>query len=125
MQKPLPADVPTLAGPSFYITGRQPLSPGAILLATVAAVGVLSSVVYTLGHNGHAHFRPGSSGGARSASDATGTAADDEKDDPDQIDTIVLGDPADAPVPARPGYHVTPVHPTILVRLPASATRWG
>jgi hypothetical protein len=114
MQQPLPTGVRTLTAPSFYITGRQPLRPGAILLATVAAVVVLSSVLYALGHTGHAHLTSGNSG-VRSA-DATSTA--DDKDDPSQIDTIVLADPSDAPVPARRGDHVSPVHPTILIRLP-------
>lgn len=122
MQKPLPTEVvPTLAGPSFYITGRQPLSPGAILLATVAAVGALSSVLYALGHTRHTHF---SSGAARSDNATTGTTADD-KDDPNQIDTVVLGDPADAPLPARKGDHVSPVHATIVVRLPRFGDQVG
>src|SRR5271170_866987 len=119
MRQPIPTRAPTLTAPSFYITSRQPLSPGAILLATVAAVGALSSVLYGLGHTGHTHLTSGSAGAARSASATSGAApAADEKDDPPQIDTIVLGDPADAPVPTRPGDHVSPVHPTILVRLP-------
>jgi hypothetical protein len=104
--------------PRFYITARQPLRPGAILLATMAAVAALSSVLYAMGHTEHAHLTSGRSGTARSASATTGTAsAADEKDDPSQIDTIVVADPADAPVPARPGDHVN-VHPTILVHLP-------
>jgi hypothetical protein len=116
MQQPLPTGVPTLNAPRFYITARQPLRPGAILLATVAAVAALSSVLYALGHNEHTHL---TSGAARSASATSEAASDaDDKDDPSQIDTIVLGDPADAPVPARPGNHVSPVHATILVRLP-------
>jgi len=123
MQQPLPTEVPTLTAPSFYITGRQPLRPGAILLATVAAVGALSSVLYALNHTGHAHLTSGISGTARSPN-ATVAAADD-KDDPSQIDTIVLADPADAPVPARPGDHVSPVHPTILVRLPRFGDQVG
>jgi hypothetical protein len=117
MQQPLPTGVPALTAPHFYITGRQPLRPGAILLATVAAVGALSSVLYALRHNGHVHLTSDSSGAARSASATSGPAAADDKDDPSEIDTIVLGDPADAPVPARRGDHVSPVHPTILVRL--------
>jgi hypothetical protein len=126
MQQPLPTGVPTLTAPRFYITGRQPLRPGAILLATVAAVAALSSVLYALGHTEHAHLTSGSSGAARSAGTTTGTAsAADEKDDPSQIDTIVLGDPADAPVPARPGNHVSPVHATILVRLPRFGDQVG
>jgi hypothetical protein len=118
MQQPLPTGVPTLTAPRFYITDRQPLRPGAILLATVAAVAALSSVLYALRHTGHAHLTSGSA--------TTGTApAAGEKDDPSQIDTIVLGDPADAPVPARPGDHVSPVHPTILVHLPRFGDQVG
>jgi hypothetical protein len=105
VQQPLPTVLPTLTAPSFYITGRQPLRPGAILLAIVAAVGALSLVLYALGH-------------ARSAGQK-------DDDDPDQIDTVVLGDPTDAPVPARPGTHVSPVHPTILVRLPRFGAQLG
>jgi hypothetical protein len=108
MQPPLPTGVPT-----FYITGRQPLRPAAVLLAILAAVGALSLVLYALSHNGHAHATSGGSGADRSAQK--------DDDDPNQVDTIVLGDPEDAPEPARPGDHVSPVHPTILVRLP----RWG
>ena len=107
--------VPT---PSFYITGRQPLRPAAILLATVAAVAALSSVLYALGHAGHVPLT--------SSSATSGAApAADEKDDPSQIDTIILGDPADAPVPARRGDHVSPVHPTILIHLPRFGDQVG
>jgi hypothetical protein len=115
MKQPLPTEVPAVTGPSFYLTGRQPLRPGAILLATVAAVGVLFSVLFALGHTGRGHFGLGVD---RTPGAASGAAADDKDDDPNQVDTIVLGDPADAPVPARKGDHVSPVHPTILVRLP-------
>jgi hypothetical protein len=125
MQPPLPTGVPAFTAPSFYITGRQPLRPGAILFAIVAAIGALSSVLYALEHTGHERHS-GSSGAARSASSASGaTPAADEKDDPSQIDTIVLGDPADAPVPGRRGDHVSPVHPTILVHLPRFGDQVG
>ena len=122
MPQPLPTGVPTLTAPRFYLTARQPLRPGAIVLATIAAGAALSSVLYALSHNEHAHL---SSGAARSASSTSSASADDEKDDPSQIDTIVLGDPADAPVPARRGDHVSPVHPTILVRLPRFGDQVG
>ncbi len=119
MQQPVSTGSLTRTAPSFYLTGRQPLGPGAILLATVAAVCALCLVLHALGQGGQAHLRSGSGGAARSAGAAPGaTPADDDKDDPSQIDTIVLGDPADAPVPARKGDHVSSVHPTILVRLP-------
>ena len=128
MRKPVSTGVPTLTAPSFYITGRQPLRPGVLLLAIVAAAGALSSVLYALSHGGHAHFTSGGSGADRSTSGIAGaTSAADQKDDddPNQIDTIVLGDAAEAPVPARPGEHVSPVHPTILVRLPRSGDQVG
>ena len=129
LQQPLPTRVPTVTAPHFYITGRQPLRPAAILLATVAAVAALSSVLYALSHSAHPHLTSGSSGAARSASTTSGVApADDEKDekdDPSQIDTIVLGDPADAPVPARPGDHVSPVHPFVVVHLPRFGDQVG
>jgi len=128
MGQPLSTGAPTLTAPSFYITGRQPLRPGVILLAIVAAVGALSSVLYALSHAGHAHFTSGGSGPDRSASGIPGTtSAADQKDDddPNQIDTIILGDAAEAPVPARPGDHVSAVHPTILVRLPRSGDQVG
>jgi len=72
MQEPLPTEVPTLTGPSFYIIGRQPLRPGAILLATVAAVAALSSVLYALSRNRSPHFTSNSSGAARSANATSG-----------------------------------------------------
>ena len=47
-----PEDRRPLTAPSFYITGRQPLRPGAILLAIVIAVGALSLVLYAMSHAG-------------------------------------------------------------------------
>jgi hypothetical protein len=118
-----PTELPTLPSPSFYITARQPLRPGAILLATVAAFAALSSVLYAMSHSRNGHFTFNNSGSARSG--ATSGADSDDKDDPNQIDTIVLGDPADAPVPARKGDHVSPVHATVLVRLPRYGDQTG
>jgi hypothetical protein len=123
MQQTLPTGVPTPTAPRFYITVRQPLRPGAILLAIVAAVGALFLVLYAQNH-GHGHLASDNSGAARSSA-APGADPADDKDDPSQIDTIVLGDPADAPVPARKGDHVSPVHPTILVRLPRFGDQVG
>jgi len=125
MQQRVNAGLSSVAAPQFYVTGRQPLRPGAIVLATVVAVGALSSVVYALGH-GRAHIGLWTGDGDRSASptSAAGAAADD-KDDPNQVDTIVLADPADAPVPARRGDHVSPVHPFVVVRLPRFGDQVG
>src|SRR5215469_7399258 len=67
MQQRLSTEVPRLTAPSFYITGRQPLRPGAILLAIVAAVGALCMVLYALGQTGHSHFISNNPGVARSA----------------------------------------------------------
>jgi hypothetical protein len=124
MQQPEPKRASTLTAPSFYLTGRQPLSPGAILLAIIVAAAALASVLYALGHTGHNALSSDKDGPARSTN-STATEKNDDEDDPNQIDTIVLGDPADAPVPARKGNHVSPVHPTILVRLPRFGEQVG
>ena len=119
MQQRLPTRVPTLTVPHFYITGRQRLRPEAILLAFVAAAGALSLVLYLLSHTTRSHLGFSNGDAARSAGAASGAAPPaDDKDDPSQVDTIVLGDPADAPVPARRGDHVSPVHPFVVVHLP-------
>lgn len=121
MQQPSSAAArPPLPTPRFYITARQPLRPAAILLAIIAAVCALSSVLYALSHTAHGHLTFLTS---RARSEAP---TDDDKDeDPNQIDTIVLGDPSDAPVPARKGDHISPVHPTILIRLPRFGDQAG
>ena len=126
MQHPVQTGSSSRAAPTFYLTARQPLRPGAILLAVIAASGALGSIAYALRHNGHRHPDRGGPGAGRyavSAQDAN--PADDDKDDPSQVDTIVLGDPADAPVPGRRGDHVSPVHPTILVSLPRFGDQVG
>ena len=126
MQQPSGPGLRTFTAPSFYLTGRQPLRPGAILLAIVAAVGALFAVLYALQHTGHVTFVSGSSGAGSAASATPGAApAGDEKDDPSQVDTIVLGDPGDAPVPARRGDHVSDVHPTLLIHLPRFGDQVG
>ena len=113
-----------MTAPRFYITGRQPLRPGAIVLATVAAVCALAAVLCGLEHSAHSHFLVDDSRPGRSAS-AGAAGPGNDNDDPNQVDTIVLGDPADALVPARKGDHVSPVHPTILVHLPRFGDQVG
>jgi hypothetical protein len=126
MEHPPDKGVPALAAPRFYLTVREPLRPMAIVIAMVAAVSALSGVMLALSHAGKVHLTSGSPGAAGSPSTGSGTSGtDDDKDDPDQIDTIVLGDPSDAPVPGRRGDHVSPVHPTILVRLPRFGDQVG
>ena len=109
--------------PTFYLTARQPVRPGVLLLAIAVAVGILWFFVAAMAHVRHARLSQENSSNAHSASAAS--QSDDDKDDPNQIDTIVLGDPADAPVPARHGDHVSPVHPTILIRLPRYGEQTG
>lgn len=123
MQQP-PTNVSSLAAPSFYIMGRQPIRPGAIVLAIVAAAGALFLVLCALEHTQQARFMNDRDGANRSAH--TNSAANqNDDDDPNQIDTIVLGDPADAPVPARKGDHVSPVHPFVIVHLPRFGDQVG
>lgn len=125
MQQRLANGVPTVPAPRFYITRGEPLRPGTILLAIVVAAVALSSVLYALGHTRHARLASDDSGADRSGSTAGATSPGEDKDDPSQIDTIVLGDPADAPVPARKGDHVSPVHPFVIVHLPRFGDQVG
>ena len=125
MQRDLLA--PVDVGLRFAVLERQRLRPGVVLLAAVIAAGVL-----VLLHVGLAHRRVRRSHDAERASRAAGAkdrpAADDDDDkddDPNQVDVIALGDPADAPVPARRFGHSGRVHPTILVRLPRFGPQEG
>lgn len=122
--QPLPTGPPDLTTPTFYLTVRQPLRPVSILLAIVAAVAALSLILFAMDHTRH-HLIPGDPSAARAATAPAPRSPGNDDDDPSQIDTIVLGDPADAPVPARKGDHVSPVHPTILVRLPRYGPQVG
>ena len=117
MEQPLPDGARTFTAPSFRLIDRKPPRPGAILLAIVAAVAGVCAIVYAMGQTRHGHFSLGS-GEGRSGGAAAGGSPSDDDDDPNQIDTIVLGDPADAPTPGKRGDYVSPVHRTIVVRLP-------
>jgi hypothetical protein len=126
MQQPLSTRAPALAAPNFYLTGRQPIRPGAVLLAILTAIAALCTIVYAMDHTGHAHLNAGGTAAPRSAgAPSDPPQSGDDDDDPTKVDTIVLGDPADAPAPARKGNHVSPVHPTILVRLPRYGDQVG
>ena len=125
MQQPVPIGSPNRASPSFYLIDRQPLRPGVLLLAVLAAACALCLIVYAMGRNERAKHASGGAGSGRSTGAAASASASDEDDDPSQIDTIVLGDPADAPVPGRKGDHVSPVHPTILISLPRYGEQTG
>ncbi|WP_263417328.1 hypothetical protein [Terriglobus albidus] len=124
--QPLPERHVVPNAPRFYVSERQPIRRSAVLLAMVVAIAVLFAVAYALRHNGHIRFRPDEDEVSRSSgSSASARAPADDNDDPNQIDTIVLSDPADAPVPARKGDHVSPVHPTLLVHLPRYGNQTG
>ena len=135
MQRPVgteaPAPLASLSriSPRFSLIERQPLRPQVILLAMVVAVAAAFGVAFVLAHASHRRLLPGSydaaQGAGRGASASGADDDDDDKDDPNQIDTIVLGDPSEAPVPARKGNHVSPVHPTILIFLPRSGSQTG
>ena len=116
MALPPSSEVQILTAPTFYLTVREPLRPAAILIAILTALVALSAVLFALGAASPTHRRQESSHTARSA-DTTPTKKEEE-DDPTQVDTIVLGDPSEAPTPARTGDYISPVHPTILVHLP-------
>jgi len=117
VQQPLPAAAPTT--PSFYLTRTQPIRPEAILLATVAAIFAISSVVYALGHNGRVHPTSGTPGTARSAAAPTPPADHTHaKDDPNPRAPNV-------PAPARHGDHVSDVHPFVIVHLPRFGEQAG
>lgn len=122
--QPLTAGASLPAAPTFYLTRRQPLGPGAILLGAAIAVFALSSVVYALGHAKQAHRASPGDSVARTGPGAASTGKD-EDDDPNAFDTIVLGDPGDAPAPALPGDHVSAVHAFRIVHLPRFGDETG
>ena len=116
------------AGLTFSLTTRQPIRPVAVVLAIVLAGAALGGVLFGLRHGGRAALgRHGSdaSSGAGPSAGGRGATGEDKDDDPNQVDTIVLGDPSEAPAPARKGDHVSPVHATIVVRLPRFGDQVG
>ena len=124
--QPLPERPAIPSAPRFYVSERQPIRRSAVLLAMVMAVVVLFAVAYALRHNGHIRFSQDNDEVSRaSGGGSSARSHDDDNDDPNQIDTIVLADAAEAPVPARKGDHVSPVHPTLLVHLPRYGNQTG
>ncbi|MGI4756430.1 MAG: hypothetical protein ACRYGF_06220 [Janthinobacterium lividum] len=125
MEQPVSTRVHPQAAPTFYLTGRQRLRPEAVLLAILVAAGTISLISYGLGKTGHARPDQSESRVSRSTKPAAADQKADDKDDPSQVDTIVLGDAADAPVPARRGERSSSVHATILVHLPRFGSQVG
>lgn len=115
--------------PSFSVMARQPMRPSAVLLAVMIAGGVLSMVAMGLGHGRARHFRSDEGGsaarGGGGSSSSSSHADDDDDDDPSQVDTIVLGDAGDAPVPAKKGQRISNVHATVIVHLPRFGEQSG
>jgi len=116
--------------PSFSVMARQPMRPSAVLLAVMIAGGVLSMVAMGLGHGRGKHFRSDEGGsaartGGGSSSSGSHADDDDDDDDPSQVDTIVLGDAGDAPVPAKKGQRISNVHATVIVHLPRFGEQSG
>jgi hypothetical protein len=87
------------------------------MLAAIIAGCALYGVVFALSHRAQLHFL--------SKPERSTAKQKDDDDDPNQVDTIVVGDPSEAPQPARPGEHPSPVHPTILVYLPRTGEQVG
>jgi hypothetical protein len=117
---------PALTTPRFLVLERQRVRASSWALAVVLAASVLSLLTIGLRHQRARRFREDESqyarrGGGHSANQP----ADDKDDDPNQVDVIALGDPADAPVPASRFGHSGRVHPTILVRLPRFGPETG
>lgn len=126
MEQPLANQVTAGAAPRFYVTPRQRISSGSILLAIVLATGGLSAGIYALSHTRYRHLIPDADVDRCNAATAACDAKDaKDDDDPSKVDTIYLGDPADAPSPGRPGNHVSPVHPFIIVHLPRFGDQVG
>ena len=128
MPPPLATGDRARSGPTFHVIERKPPRPEAILLAAVIAGVMLFAVAFGLGHRKARHLAEGDPSATRSPGSTSGgapTAGKDDKDDPSQVDTIVLGDAADAPVPARKGGRVSDVHATILIRLPRYGDQVG
>ena len=129
MQPTVATGAPPRRAPSFGVIERKPPRPAAILLAILTAAGAASAVAYGLGHSRAARLADGSPSAVRDPNtkggDGSHAADDDKDDDPSQVDTIVLGDAADAPVPARKKDRVSPVHATIIVHLPRYGEQVG
>jgi hypothetical protein len=126
MEQPLPTRVPPRAAPSFYIAGHSRPHPTAVLFAILIAVGGAWLIGQGLRNSRRARQAREDAFASRSASSGA-PDKDNDKDDPNQVDVIVLGDAADAPVPARKGDRSGPtdVHPTIMIRLPRYGNESG
>ena len=113
--------------PSFAVIGREPIRPAALLLAVLAAAAGLWLIGFGLSHSRARHFVESRVNPARSKGGSTALPDedDDKDDDPKQVDTIYLGDAADAPVPETRAGRASRVHATILIKLPRYGPQAG
>lgn len=114
----------SVRAPSFGLIEQKPVRPAAFLLALAVVGVVLSLALLVRGRSTGRHFASDAVRSPAAKPDAD-KVTEDEKDDPSQVDTIVLGDAADAPVPARRGGHSGSVHATILIHLPRFGDQVG
>lgn len=114
-----------LTAPSFYVTPKQRLGPGSILLAFLLALACLVAVLYAQSHSRYARGSGSYVGGAPSFGSGGGSDARDDDDDPSRVDTIYLGGPSEAPSATRPTGHASAVHPFVVVHLPRSGDQIG
>lgn len=125
MPQPLAPESPVWATPRFYVTPDHRFNPGPFFLALVIAVGCLFAVLYALTHSGRAHRFANGSGSSQRGKGGSASGATEDDDDPSTVDTIYLGDPAEAPVATRPASRPGAVHPFVLVHLPRSGSQVG
>ena len=110
----------------FYVTPKQRISPGVVLLAIGLAVGLLLGTreVLSRARVGRRAERNEAARGSR------GAGGEDKDEDLSTVETIYLGDPGEAPVPVRPdakppGGQGGSVHPFVIVRLPRFGAEAG
>lgn len=103
-------------GPRFALVDRRGPGWRTVLVAAVLAGGAATLLAWGLGHAHGRSLRAEVDRVMRGGSPAGNDA--DDKDDPNQVDVVYLGDAADAPEPTRRPGHYRAVHPTIAIRLP-------
>ena len=125
MQQPLTPEPVRLSAPSFYLTEHKFLDPKSILLATVAAAALLCLMSNSLGKTKQMQMHMQDSSTGRGPTNPANTSRDSPNDDPSQVDTVYLGDPADAPLPTPSTGYVATVHPFLVVHLPRFGNQLG
>lgn len=126
MSQPFSPGVRALGAPRFYVTPRQRLGVGPLVVAVVLACVCLAAVSYALRRSHRAGAWADGGGGPQAGGHGFGAgSADDDDDDPSRMDTIYLGGPNEAPVANRPGGHASTVHPFRVIHLPSTGEQVG